>query len=210
MKYLGIILIFISLIGCNFEKKQEQQDSIRAHELYNSGLSFSLQNNPAKALPLYDSAIILLPNEGKFYTNRGMTKYELGDTIGAFSDSYKAIELDSLDAVAYQNLGVIYGDMGEDSISLKYAEKVWELQPTINNLYNIGIQKYMLKDYERCISIFLEYLADNKTPFRDMAFYYLGNSYAELNDNYNAQRCWDKANEIAGYDFKTDMDKTKK
>ena len=216
MKYWITICLFIALISCNSEKKQdvqflqEQRDTIRAYELYNSALEFNLQGNAADALPLYDSAIIIISNDPDFYNNRGLTKETLRDTLGALSDYYKAIETDSLYAKSYQNLCAIFGRIGNDTISLQYVEKAWKLEPSSINLYNVGVSKYMLKDYEGCISVFLDYLKDNKSPTKDMAFYYLGNSYVELNDHYNAQRCWDKANELARYDLKTEMDKTKK
>ena len=216
MKYLISILILISLTSCNFEQKQNQQfsqeqlDSIRAYELYNSALAFNLQGKDIQALPLYDSAIALISQDPDFYNNRGLTKEALRDTMGAITDFYKAIEMDSLYVTAYQNLGAMYGEIGYDSLSLYYAEKAWKLEPSSTKLFNIGVNKYMLKDYEGCILVFLDYLKDKKSPLKKTAFYYLGNSYSELNDSYNAQRCWDKANELAGYDFKAEMDKTHK
>jgi len=105
------------------------------------------------------------------------------------------------------NPGCILPEYPNDSISLEYAEKVWEIEHSPDNLYNIGACKYTLKDYEGAVSVFLRYLKDDKTPFKEVVFYHLGNSYAELNDDYNAQRCWDKANKLAGYDLKSEWDK---
>ena len=215
MKSLIIILLSISLTSCaciekqNLELAQEQQDSIRAYKLYNLALAYNLQGNDALALPLYDSAIILIPNDPDFYNNRGLTRQALEDTIGAINDFYKAIKIDSLDATPYANLGALYSYFGDFETSMKYAKKAEKLDSAKYIIFNLAHCQYMLGYYEDATTTFLKYLKDKNTQPQDkIAFYFLGNCYFGLNNMYDAQRCWDKANELAGYDYKAEMDKT--
>lgn len=201
------LIYFISLslfiAGCKSKNIENQE---HANELFKKAIEYNLQENNSAALLLYDSAIALAPNVADYYTNRGYTKQQLNDQVGALNDYYKSLELDSMDVTAYGNIGVIFHQRGEYEKSLEYAQKALALGD-ISIYYNIGVSLFLLKRYEPAIDAFLNLLEKypaSKT--RELVFYYLGNSYANLGQKESAQSCWDKANELAGYDIVTEFD----
>ena len=62
--------------------------------------------HPEAAIPDYDEAIRLNPDDAKAYYNRGFAKSELEKYFEAISDYDQAIRLDPNDAKAYNNRGL--------------------------------------------------------------------------------------------------------
>lgn len=59
----------------------------RAKMYYNKGSEFLyLKNNPAKALKMFDLAMLYLPNDENLLNNRSLCKYLTGDLQGAIHD----------------------------------------------------------------------------------------------------------------------------
>jgi tetratricopeptide (TPR) repeat protein len=72
-------------------------------------------NNPETGVPDYSdaievlsSAISMAPDSARLYSLRGRNKFELNQILAAMTDFTKAIELDSTNAVYYDDRGLIY------------------------------------------------------------------------------------------------------
>ncbi len=211
-KYMDRKLIINLFIGClflccNSNKTQQENHLVKAHELYNTALQYNLKNQHAIALTYYDSAITLLSTEAKFYTNRGLTKFELKDTFNAIADYRKAIEIDTASHLAYKNLGAVLMDLGNYYESLFYLEESARLSPEQGYIfYNIGLAKYKMNDYQGAKEAFEKHLESKHNLSLDFTYYYLGNCYKGMQNNQKANECWRKADEIAGYNFKHQAD----
>lgn len=83
------------------------QGNIRDY-LYNYlGLAIYRQEQYAKAISCFDSAIKINPREPDYYVHRGLARQDKGDVKGAESDYRKALELNPDHALAYYNLGIL-------------------------------------------------------------------------------------------------------
>ena len=83
----------------------------------------------------------------KEYSNRGITKIELGDYSGAIADFDKAIELDSNYAGAYINRGTAKSELQDLIGAITDYNKAIELDPNFAIAYiNRGLNKYKQKD----------------------------------------------------------------
>lgn len=208
MKKLLIIIAILSLHGCLQNKQAPVQDVkeiskkelTRAYEYYNKGLEHNLILEHDKALPYYDSAI-MITHEAMFFTNRGTTKSELGDPEGALEDYLYAIELDSTDFTAISNIGCVYLDMDDYETALAYFRKS-ESQETrqAHIYYRLGYCMYMLGDYDGALKNFERHLkSDHNNHFIGETFYLMGNCHEKLGELPVSKVYWDKAKEI-GFD----------
>ena len=82
-----------------------------------------------KALPFYNKAIELNPNEPIYYRNRASAYQKISQFEEALSDYNKAIEIDSTSAITYNNRGLIYYDMKDYKKALLDYNKAIELNP---------------------------------------------------------------------------------
>jgi len=204
--------VSLAICSCGPKGRTQRQwqltaDTLRAYGLYNKALGYNLQLRNAEALPLYDSAIMILPNDPDFYNNRGNTKYELGDTLGAIADFERILEIDSLHATALENLGAIYLAMGKFTLALEYTFKAVQIVNAKTTYLNLGFCRYMLSDYQGAIDDFLTYLSGQHLYSATYAHYLIGNSYAFMGDMHNARRYWKKVDELGGAGEKERLDR---
>jgi tetratricopeptide (TPR) repeat protein len=205
MKQTILILTLFALCACGSRGGRKKQgrtdivagittttDTLRAYALYNRALEHNLQLQDAEALPLYDSAIMILPNDPDFYTNRGYTKYLLSDTLGAIADYEMALSIDSLNYGTLQNMGAMYSDVGKHSLALEYTLKCIAIVDTESMHFNLGVCRYNLGDYKGAIDDFSIYLKGRHLHEALLAYYLMGNSYDRLGDMENARLNWDK------------------
>lgn len=208
IKNIIILIGAILFVGCaGTGRKKPSDDSCRAYALSDEALEYNLQNQHEKALLLYDSAIILHPTDPILFTNRGLTKLELKDTIGAIADYYDALKLDSLDGTTLQNLGSVYTKKKEYQRGLYYTEKAAKIDQELSYIfYNMGYGRYMTDDYEGAIEAYQKHLQSKNNYSQDFVYYYIGYCHEKLGDVARAKKSWKIANEIAGYDFKSQLD----
>jgi tetratricopeptide (TPR) repeat protein len=219
MKQTILILTLLALCACGSRGGRKKQgrtdvvagittaaDTLRACELYNRALEHNLQLQDAEALPLYDSAIMILPNDPDFYTNRGYTKYLLSDTPGAIADYGKALSIDSLSYGALQNMGVMCYDKGEYTSALDYTLKCVAIVDTESMHFNLGVCRYNLGDYKGAIDDFSIYLKGSHLHEALLTYYLMGNSYDRLGDMENARLNWDKVYRRGG--IKAELDRS--
>jgi TonB family protein len=84
----------------------------------------------ALALPDYDKAVSLKPDNAVAFLNRGRTHYNLKDYPKASADFDKSIELDPKDSKAYYNRGLLHESKGELEKALADYQKAAELDTT--------------------------------------------------------------------------------
>ena len=96
--------------------------------------------------------IALDVNDSQSYMNRGFSKLNLGDYIGAIEDFNKNIELNPNNANAYSNRGLAKGHLGQHEESILDFDKSIKLNPNNANAYsNRGIAKGHLGQHEESI-----------------------------------------------------------
>jgi superkiller protein 3 len=194
------ILLFASCVGNKNKKNgnsKEADATEQANTYYNTGLEYNLKEQNEEALKYYDSAIAIQQHPS-YYTNRGYTKLELADTIGAMSDLMKAVELDSITThVAFGNIGYIYMEQGDYEKGLEYNEKAAQITPNSSGVFlRMGYCRYMLGDYENALLDFEKHL-NSKYPLQsELCFYRVGNCYEKLGNMPKAKLAWNKARSI--------------
>jgi len=80
-----------------------------------------------------DKAVTLEPKNPYRYSSRAYVKDALGDTKAAIEDYTIAIELDPLDEVAHNNLGLLEEKMGHKTKSLQYFKTADDLAGVSQN-----------------------------------------------------------------------------
>lgn len=102
------------------------------------------ENNPQKALDLYNEAINLDKLNARLYNNRGIVKSKIGDVDGAMMDYAKAIELIPNDAMIYNNRGCLYAELNKICEAIEDFNKALELNPKSTNAYGNRAKAYLI------------------------------------------------------------------
>ena len=87
------------------------------------------QSHFREALPYYDKAAELNPQDAGILNNRGLTNVALGDIDGALRDFKTAIALEPSSADAYSNIGTIHYVQGRFGEAAAWYEKAAALNP---------------------------------------------------------------------------------
>lgn len=215
---ITIILAFVSLAICSCGPKGRTQrqrqaavaDTLRAYELHNKAIEYNRMGQPEKALPLSDSAIMIIDDDPALYLIRSLVKGHLGDTSGSVSDGQRAFSLDSLNATASWILGISYTNMGDYDLGEKYLLRSIEIEDVPTVYYNLGLCRYLSGDYQGAIDAFLTHIKGMPVVYIGTPLYYIGNSYAFMGDMEKARQNWDRLNELSGRDQKAILDKTER
>ena len=189
-KILIIIISIISLCACANRTTISKTDQAKLY--YNKGLEYNLQKDDRTAILYYDSAIALY-HDPSFFTNRGSSKYGIGDTVGALADYNFAIHLDSLEYTAIANIGAIYNDKKEYETALKYYQRSFQINNRQAIYGSIGYCLYMLGNYQEALTYFKKHLERDPVLYPQGSYLYIGNCYEKLGDMESAKPYWEKA-----------------
>lgn len=97
---------------------------------------------------------------------------------------------------AYNNLGIIYSDMGEKRKGISYLEKAIELDPKNSKAYNnLGNVYSSIGKIDNAISLYKKAIEIDKTYTK--AYFNLGNMYKSIGKNEEAITYYKKAIEIS-------------
>lgn len=134
----------------------EETDNDLAYQAWFSvGYLYSQIGEPAEAIPAYDKAIYLKPNDAQAYNNRGASNGELGQYDAAIIDFNEAIVLDPDDAEAYHNRGIVHFNRGNHDTAFTDFDKAILLKPNhIEAHINRGASRARLGQYDAAISDF--------------------------------------------------------
>jgi tetratricopeptide (TPR) repeat protein len=138
MRAIFLLILFISIIGCNNTTKQQseknnQQMVIDMKALAKRANLFYEQNKYLQAITCYDSLISIDSTKGGYYYKRGYCKASLlNDPRGAIYDYKKAIECNySEKNIAYLDLGVMYWIvLHRPDSAIYYYDECLKLDPT--------------------------------------------------------------------------------
>lgn len=106
----------------------------------------------------YSKAIELAENDTikySYYTNRGASKSQKRDFIGAYEDLITAYNFDTTDIAALVNLGYVCDEAGKSDETLKFLLKAVEVDPTFVASYaNIGFKYQNMGDHNKAIEYY--------------------------------------------------------
>lgn len=115
-----------------------------------------------KAIPYYQRAIEILPENTEALYNAGVTYYGVGDRENALKMYVQALKVSPDYTNAANNAGVIYFERGEYENAKKYFEQALQYQPNNSDaLGNIGAINHNQKNYEEAIKYYNRALAVN-------------------------------------------------
>ncbi|MEZ4658288.1 MAG: tetratricopeptide repeat protein [Caldilineaceae bacterium] len=152
--------------------------------------------DPLSALPLFDQAIAVDPNNADAYNERGTVHYRLGDYAAAIEDFSAAIEIDPSDARFYTNRGDAYGQMSEYETALADYDAAIAVDPSYAMAHNNrGYTNYLQGAYEEAVADY--------TAALELAPDYL-QAYANRGDVYRVLGDYEAA--IADYNAVLEID----
>ena len=185
----------------------EDGDFMLAHKALTFGLqihpkALSLQirhaqlllndDKPDECLNLLDFIEKIENNSPELYLTKGAAynmKGEVNKAINAFEHALK-MPIEDLDETLY-NIGISFGQMGENYLAIKYLEKAHDYNP-LNEivLYELGYYYDRDSQFEKSIEYYNKYL--DIDPFNHSVWYNIGITY-------NRMGKFDKA--IEAYDY---------
>jgi tetratricopeptide (TPR) repeat protein/S1-C subfamily serine protease len=118
------------------------------------------------AIAVFDKIIAQEPKAWA-YSNRGMSKAELGDNKGAITDYDSAIRIDPQFAKAYSNRGVLKAELGDQKAAITDFDTAIRFDAKFAEPYSnrglakadLGDKKSAIADYDRAIAINPRYAA---------------------------------------------------
>jgi tetratricopeptide (TPR) repeat protein len=118
-------------------------------------LAFSTINQNriwANNMKLYNSVLKKYPNVPVILNNRANQKLENGDQEGALQDYNSAIQADSGFSIAYENRGILFGNLNRlDEAFQDYSASI-RLKPTAKAFQNRALLYQKMNDYKSAIS----------------------------------------------------------
>ncbi len=140
-------------------------DSQNPRLYYMRGVAKSMLGN-RDALGDYNLSIELSPDRAETYNNRGVTKFDLGDSKGAIADFNRSISIDPNLASAYYNRGTAEVALKPKDALNDYNRAI-SIDPNLARAYfsrgtlkaKLGDSQGELADFNRAIAIDPNYLA---------------------------------------------------
>jgi tetratricopeptide (TPR) repeat protein len=102
-----------------------------AYEHYMRGLARCQQGRPAQALPDFDRAIALQPENSQFYRGRALARVELGRTDDALDDAETLVRLAPNHGHSYYTRGRALHAAGRPAAALEDLDRVVAMRPEL-------------------------------------------------------------------------------
>lgn len=153
----------LSSIGVYFSRLDEPEVAMQYYEkslliqansnaLNNMGYSLNQLERYNQAIPYFDRAITLEPNQAYAYNNRGYAKLKLGFPDAGFEDFEVSYKLDHNNSYYYKNLGSYYFSKDEFATALDLFMKAKEMDTDTYKIDDdIEMAKIRLKDHDSTI-----------------------------------------------------------
>ncbi|WP_338760766.1 tetratricopeptide repeat protein [Bernardetia sp. ABR2-2B] len=160
---------YIDKANEKIEKKEYKEAldilSFAISEMPDSMNLYSMRGSLFQAFKLYDKAILdyslgiekayNLKNKAFFLSNRGEMKVYIMDYEGAYNDFIQAIETDSTNLDALNNLAAVCDEVNKPNETLKYLNQVIKVDSNYVPAYvNIGFKYQVMGKYQESIKFF--------------------------------------------------------
>ncbi len=133
------------------------------------------------------------------YFLRGISKYNLGDLIGARNDFSNAIKINSVFTQAYQYRAVTNSSLGDYESAIQDFAKAIDIRPDREGTYySRGVTFFLSQQFENAIADFDQFI--KRRPNVVDAYINRGSSYLMLKDTVSAFNNYDKAVRINRFD----------
>jgi tetratricopeptide (TPR) repeat protein len=196
MKLLSTLL-FLSVIisSCSSNKvKEPTAEEKRAMIYYGQGTRDLVDKDYTKALKNLLEANALKPHDTKIHTNLGMAYYFKKNHDLALKHLNRALEIDTKNSDARQNIATIYMEQGkldlaEHQYQLVLKDLVYESQ--YRTYYNLGILELRRNNFAKSIEHFKASIGVNENYCP--AFYQLGKIHYNQNNYKSALKMFREA-----------------
>ena len=171
----------------NGKAKTDENNTNLASAYNNLANMYFEQGQSGKAFEHYQKAIELKPDDPELFYNQGLAFFKVNKLDEAEQSYKKAIDkayAKKLDyAEAYNNLGVVYGQKGQNSEMMGMFEKSCAADPRfLDAHFNLGLTYFRDKRYDEAIKKFQDSL-NIKSDYAD-AHAYLGEAYFKKGIKY--------------------------
>lgn len=199
--YLPLIGIFLILIwlGIEIGKRHSLEKIFLAifliYLVFFSVLTIKQNTIWRDPITFYNYTLRYAPNSYRVINNLGMAYADSGDHKSAEETYKKAINLDSLNPVAYHNLGNTYREIGEIDLAIENFNTAISLNPKFVFSYNALVDLYLKnKEYKEARKLLENYL--NYTDVQTDILFWLAKIAFEEGDLEGALGYLEKALEI--------------
>ncbi|WP_080939690.1 tetratricopeptide repeat protein [Porphyromonas gulae] len=156
---LAMMLLFL-LSASKCDNKPTKSAKKEAIELYNKGLELDMIGNYRQAFMFYSQYIEKDSTSSDAFTNRGVVRFFLEDTLGAISDYEKAFSVDKTKPTPLNNLGMIYASQQQYDKAQEFFERAIAVDSSYaETYYNYGVLLYETKSFEKSIQMFERFAA---------------------------------------------------
>jgi len=164
-----------------------------ADDYINKGNAYAEQWDFDKAIPEYDKAIELSPDNAKIYYLRGYAKENLEDRTGAINDFAMAIKLNPADTASYYEKAMVEEYIQKYDDAIVDISKFIELVPDDAYAYilkasceaKVGNYETSVKDYTKALSLNPEN-EDKNDIYLQRAYAYIEiKDYSKAIDDFN-------------------------
>ncbi|KGN74242.1 hypothetical protein HQ40_07675 [Porphyromonas gulae] len=162
---LGLaMMLFVLLSASKCDNKPTKSAKEEAAELYNKGLELDMSGNYRQAFMFYSQSIEKDSTSSDAFTNRGVVRFFLEDTLGAISDYEKASSVDKTKPTPLNNLGMIYASQQQYDKAQEFFERAIAVDSSYaETYYNYGVLLYETKSFEKSIQMFERFAASEES-----------------------------------------------
>jgi tetratricopeptide (TPR) repeat protein len=163
----------------------------RAERQFQTGMLLMGPGTYPDAIARFDQAINITPDAANYYLERGLAHQALLQTDAAVADLQKALDLDPNLAPAYNALGAIYRERGDNKRALDNLSKSIQLGATVDGYYQRGQIYEALGEHQKAIGDYDQSIAvERNAPYvyraRALAKHNVGDLAGAESDNKTA------------------------
>ncbi|GEM_PF-3455468 len=148
----------------------------------------------SEAIPYFNRAIQLNPNDARAYEMRASTYAEMSDYRKALEDYTKLIELEPRNAGHYNQRAMVYLQLKEYGPAVDDLSRVIELSRDSMAFYTRGWTYGLLGQHEKAIDDYTRFISDSTDDAsRADGYYNRGNEYFELKQTDKAMADFNQA-----------------
>ncbi|MCL2130705.1 MAG: tetratricopeptide repeat protein [Treponema sp.] len=152
-----------------------------AANLNNSGIALTEANRPYEAIPLFQRALIIEPENPLLWLNLGIAQQRTGEYSEALESFERAIFIDDEMADAWGSMGLIYYEIKKFDTAENCYHSALERDPNSPKIWNnLGVLYFTLSSYEEARHCFEEALSI--LPMYYDALFNLRDTCRELSD----------------------------